>query len=274
MAKQESIVSHVVWVVEGLALDQATTVEDKIVKAAELHAQWKQEDRELSAGELSEIEFIQRQKQRCKDMGMIIFGFTLHNEQADAVWTLSFECRDLLLLAKTGFGKSLIFQLPPFMSMPPGVVIVLMPLKLLQAEQNAMINRIPNGKAIALIGENNQQSTQREIATGNYTHLFTSPEIALSKKFKKNLLDNALFSERLCLLAIDEIYLVEQWGKSFWPLYAEIEKIPKRMPCHGIPLLGVSATLTKQARMRVLEKAGFLSNYKLMQTSLDRPEIM
>lgn len=110
-----------------------------------------------------------------------------------------------------------------------------------------MINRIPNGKAIALTGENNQQSTQREIATGNYTHLFTSPEIALSKKSMKNLLDNALFSKRLCLLAIDEIHLVEKWGKSFRPLYAEIEKIRKRMPCHGIPLLDVSATLTKQA---------------------------
>lgn len=46
------------------------------------------------------------------------------------------------------------------------------------------------------------------------------------------------------------------------------------MPCHGIPLLGVSATLTKKVRLRVLEKLGFLSNYKLIQTSLDRPEIM
>lgn len=41
MAEQESIVSHAVQVVEDLALDQATTVEDKIVKAAELHARWK-----------------------------------------------------------------------------------------------------------------------------------------------------------------------------------------------------------------------------------------
>ena len=60
MAEQESIVSHAVQVVEDLALDQATTVEDKIVKAAELHARWKWEDRELSAGELSEMELVQR----------------------------------------------------------------------------------------------------------------------------------------------------------------------------------------------------------------------
>lgn len=83
---------------------------------------------------------MQCQKQRCKDMGMIIFGFTLHAKQADAVWTLLYECRDLLLLAKTGFGKSIIFQLFSLMSIPPGVVIVLMPLKLFHAEQNATIN--------------------------------------------------------------------------------------------------------------------------------------
>ncbi len=32
----------------------------------------------------------------------------------DAIYTLFYEQRDLLLLAKTGFGKSLIFQLVPF----------------------------------------------------------------------------------------------------------------------------------------------------------------
>lgn len=137
-----------------------------------------------------------------------------------------------------------------------------------------MINRIRNGKAIALTGENNQQSTQCEIATGNYTHLFTSPKIALSMKFKKNLLDNTHFSERFQFLTIDEIYLVEQQNKIFRLLYAEIEKIRKQMPFYSILLLGVFATLTKQVRSCVLEKSGFFLNYKLMQTFLDRLEII
>ena len=33
-----------------------------------------------------------------------------------------------------------------------------MPLKLLQADQNSMINLISSGKAIALTGENNQKA--------------------------------------------------------------------------------------------------------------------
>lgn len=43
---------------------------------------------------------------------------------------------------------------------PIGVVIILMPLKLLQAEQNSMINRIINEKAIALTDKNNQRAVQ------------------------------------------------------------------------------------------------------------------
>ncbi|MCJ1347436.1 hypothetical protein MMC31_005661 [Peltigera leucophlebia] len=53
-----------------------------------------------------------------------------------------------------------------------------------KAEQSAMINRLPHGKAIVLNGENNHKDVQLQIATGSYMHLFTSPEIALFKQFK------------------------------------------------------------------------------------------
>ena len=133
-----------------------------------------------------------------------------------------------------------------------------------------MINRLPKGKAIALTGDNNQKETQQMIAGGSYTHLFTSLEITLSKKFKATILDNSLFAQRISLLAIDEIYLVKEWGKSFRPLYAEIEKIRTRVPAQFL-LLRVSASLTKAKHLRILDKAGFREDYRLMQTSLHRP---
>lgn len=255
----------------GLVDAPDAALKDKLQRLRALHAKWEYED-ELEVVEGAELVF--RHKTRCKDVGAIFFGFALHEGQIDTIWTLFYERRDLLLLAKTGFGKSLIFQLLPFMTLVAGVVVVLMPLKLLQAEQSGIINtKLPNGHAIELNGDNNKESTQREIARGYYTHVFTSPEIALSKKFKKNVLDQHLFSDRLCLLAVDEIHLVEEWGKQFRPLYAEIEKVRKRIPT-DVPLVGVSATLTPDVQTRVIKKAGFYPTYKLMQTSLDRLEIM
>lgn len=85
-----------------------------------------------------------RQRSRVKEVGFN--GFTLHEEQIDAIWTLWPEKRDFLLLAKSGFGKSLIFQLLPFLTPMPGLFIVLMSLKLLQAEQCDMINRVLGSK--------------------------------------------------------------------------------------------------------------------------------
>lgn len=124
-----------------------------------------------------------------------MFGFVLHEEQIDAIYCLYYKSTDLLLLAKTGFAKSLVFQLLPFMTPIPEVVLILMPLKLLQAEQCLSINSIPNGKGLILNGKNNRKEVLQDAAKGGYTHIFTSPKIALSKKFKQNVLDNYPFTD-------------------------------------------------------------------------------
>lgn len=196
------------------SIEASLVEDDKFARVLSLHARyWKAglEGESLQA----------RQQTRCRELGLIIFGFPLHNAQVEAICTLFYEQRDLLLLAKRAFGKSLIFQLIPFLSARPGVVLTLMPLKLLQAEQSEMINRIPRGRGIILSGKNNNKRVLEDIARGGYTHVFTSPEIALSKKFKNCILDQTSFTDCLCLLAVDEIHLVEEWGKNFRPMYAE-----------------------------------------------------
>lgn len=48
----------------------------------------------------------------------------------------------------------------------------------------------------------------RKIIKDGYTYIFTSSKIILSKKFKKNILDLSSFTDRLYLLAIDKIHMV------------------------------------------------------------------
>ena len=86
-------------------------------------------------------------------------------------------------------------------------------------------------------------------------------------------MDRFFFTKYLCLLAVNEINLVKKWGKNFRPIYAEIEKVRKKILYH-VPLLGVSATLIKNVRQKVVERAGFLPNDWLLQTSLDHLEII
>lgn len=99
------------------------------------------------------------------------------------------------------------------------MVIIFIPLKFLQTEQNFLINLISSRKAIALISKNNQKTVQKSIENQNYIHVFTNPEIALSKKFKANVLDYLRFSQCFSLSAVDKIYLVEEYGNIFQHIY-------------------------------------------------------
>ena len=88
-----------------------------------------------------------------------------------------------------------------------------------------MINRSLGGKRIVLNGESSTNAVFIEVVMEGYTYVFISLEIAISKKFKKYLLDCFFFTNHLYLLAINEIYLLEEWSKSFRQIFAESEKI-------------------------------------------------
>ncbi|MCJ1467322.1 hypothetical protein MMC07_005946 [Pseudocyphellaria aurata] len=78
-------------------------------RAREMHTKRARED----AGDVVGDEMVARQQSRCRDIGLVLFGFVLHDAQVEAIRTLFYEQTDLLLLAKTGFSGSLIFQLLP-----------------------------------------------------------------------------------------------------------------------------------------------------------------
>ena len=82
--------------------DDTMAYNDKVAKLQALQARWAYKDTEEEA--LVEDALQARQKSRYKKLGLIVFGFTLHDAQMEVIHTLFFEQRDLLLLVKTGFG--------------------------------------------------------------------------------------------------------------------------------------------------------------------------
>ena len=69
--------------------------------------------------------------QSYKDIKLIIFGFILQEAQLHTLYTLFYKQRDFLLITKTSFSKSLIFQLLLFIYDSTEVVIILIAFKLL-----------------------------------------------------------------------------------------------------------------------------------------------
>lgn len=92
----------------------------------------------------------------------------------------------------------------------PKIVFILIPPKILQVKQSEMINQLLNKKALVLNSKNNYKHVYKQATKRAYSYIFTSLKIFLSKKFKKNIFDDPEFTDRLLLLAIDEIHLDDQ----------------------------------------------------------------
>ena len=101
--------------------------------------------------------------------------------------------------------------------------------------------------------------------------VITSPEIAVSKLFHHDVLNAEVFRFRVSLLALDEVHLMEDWGKGFRTDYAKLGVLRTRLPS-CVPVLGVSATLPFVTLASVIRRGRF-RNPKVHRHSIDRPEI-
>ncbi len=86
---------------------------------------------------------------------------------------LIFRRIDVIIIEKTGFGKSLIFQSAPFLTgegREPGISLIIIPLKAIQAGQKKVIKEEFSGKGYILNGDSNTQARRRRCGNGEYTY--------------------------------------------------------------------------------------------------------
>ena len=130
----------------------------------------------------------------------------------------------------------MIFQSIPLLYPSTGICLMIMPLSLLEEDQARQINAIDGCSACVLNGTTNSEQLRQKIKHGEYTHVLTSPEIALHKDFLL-ILHHETFLNRLTLVAIDELHIVQQWGESFRRDYSQLAllraRVGPRVPWFG-----------------------------------------
>ena len=99
-----------------------------------------------------------------------LFHIDLKIIQLQAIHHVLFQRSDLILIAKTGFGKSIIFQATPLIEEQAGICLILMPLKALQDEQCEKLKHISSADPFVLNGDNNNKFNRKAIREGRYTH--------------------------------------------------------------------------------------------------------
>jgi len=166
--------------------------------------------------------------------------------QREAIETLLAGGR-LLLVAPTGGGKSLTYQLPALLL--PGTTLVISPLVALMNDQvRALEARGVSATFLAstLDGAEVRRRMAR-LAAGEYSLAYVAPERLVFEGFRGLLRDASV-----PLVAVDEAHCISEWGHDFRPEYMEIGGLLAELP--GARVLACTATATPIVRDEILSR--------------------
>jgi ATP-dependent DNA helicase RecQ len=148
----------------------------------------------------------------------------------------------LLVVQRTGWGKSLVYFIATKLlrDRGSGVTLLVSPLLALMRNQIAAAERI--GVKAATVNSSNQkdwQQIQAQLLANQIDILLISPERLANQDFRENIL--LPISQSIGLFVVDEAHCISDWGHDFRPDYRRIVRILQALP-PNIPVLATTAT--------------------------------
>jgi ATP-dependent DNA helicase RecQ len=195
------------------------------------------------------------------------FGFSSFRPgQEDAIQSL-LAGQHTLTVMPTGSGKSLIFQLAALHL--PGLTLVISPLIALMKDQvDALVRRNIAATCINSAlppGEQNQRMAK--MAAGDYRLVYIAPERLRNTAFL-----NALRTQTISLLAVDEAHCISEWGHDFRPDYLQIG--PARAGLDNPLTVALTATATPQVQADIVRLLNLPASTKSIVTGFNRPNLL
>ncbi|MFB3118751.1 MAG: ATP-dependent DNA helicase RecQ, partial [Myxococcota bacterium] len=185
--------------------------------------------------------------------------------QREALDTL-FDRGQLLLVAPTGGGKSLVYQLPAVVL--PGTALVISPLISLMADQVEALKKrgISATFLAATLDPDELRGRMSAIARGEFDLVYAAPERLAFTGFR-----SMLKGLDCPLIAIDEAHCISEWGHDFRPEYLEIGKLLEDFPESRV--LACTATATPVVRDEILERLGLPAETPQLIYGFARPNL-
>jgi ATP-dependent DNA helicase RecQ len=185
--------------------------------------------------------------------------------QREAIETLLAAGR-LLLVAPTGGGKSLTYQLPA--TLLPGTTLVISPLVALMSDQvHALDARgVPATFLSATLESGEIRRRMAKMAEGAFRIAYVAPERLVFPGFR------ALLHElEVPLVAVDEAHCISEWGHDFRPEYQQIGELLAELP--GPRVLACTATATPVVRDEILTRLGLGPDTPQIVRGFARPNL-
>ncbi len=178
--------------------------------------------------------------------------------QREAIDALLGDPGQVLLVAPTGGGKSLTYQLPA--ALLPGVTIVISPLVALMEDQvrGLTARGIPATYVASSIDGYERRAREQAAREGAFKLFYCAPERLASSGFIE-----FLASCPVDLVAIDEAHCISQWGHDFRPDYLRIGEVLRRVKPPRV--LACTATATPRVRDEIRERLGLERAHELIR---------
>jgi len=200
------------------------------------------------------------------DGGLRSLGYSAFRPgQREALETL-LDAGRLLLVAPTGGGKSLTYQLPA--TLLEGTTLVISPLVALMNDQVQALE----GRGVAAtflsatLDAGEMRRRMARLAAGEYRLAYVAPERLAFPGFR-----SLLHEIDIPLVAVDEAHCISEWGHDFRPEYLQIGSVLAELQAPRV--LACTATATPVVRDEILARLGLGEDTPQLVRGFARPNL-
>jgi len=156
----------------------------------------------------------------------------------------------VLLIEKTGFGKSLCFQFPA--TVFKGTTVIFSPLIALMRDQVKKLTALGISAKCINSEQTPDENTQimNDAKQGKIKILYIAPERQENSEWIE-----ATQQMNLSMVVVDEAHCISVWGHDFRPAFKRIINLVKLLP-KGLPVLATTATATKKVELDIAQQIG------------------
>ena len=196
---------------------------------------------------------------------------TFRDGQEDAIRHIVEGKGRLLVVQKTGWGKSFVYFIATNLLREAGAgpALLISPLLALMRNQIAAAERM--GVRAATINSDNQdewKSVEAKLRRNEVDILLIAPEKLGNDWFNTEVL--AGIAGQISLMVIDEAHCISDWGHDFRPHYRLLERIARTLPAN-LRLLATTATANDRVMEDLVAVLG--PNMKVLRGDLNRSSL-